>query len=384
MTTGTGLNFTSNSLVAQWLRWVIIIITGSVDHEGGMWVNAGWFDPLEKRDQWQPAPETARPQAPPSRQDLPMWLGEVPCAAMIDQIESGHLKALFINGGSPLTAFPEPDRMLAALRSLELLAVVDVMSNELTDMATHVLPAAALLERSDMPGGWSHHMAYAPQLVPLGEDRRKTWWIFAELGRRMGLDVLDGFGADATTDDDLLKRSATNGRRAPEELMAAGPRGMMIPRPYGWVHERALPDGKWRLVPEVMIERLPAILEQASEQRDFRLVSGRELHNHNRMAYGRYGYKRFSTAEESATVGIHPSDAESIGLKKGDLVEIKGEAGSVTAALRIDDTLNSGTLHLTHGWVGTNVCHLAGREIDPQTGQPTMMSAIPVDVLRAS
>lgn len=381
MTTGTGLNFSPDSLVAQWLRWVIIISTGSVDREGGMWVNAGWFDPLEQRENWQPASLTAIPQSPQSRPDLPMWLGEVPCAAMVDEIESGQLKALFINGGSPLTAFPQPDRMRAALSSLELLVVVDVMANELTEMATHVLPAAALLERSDMPGGWMHHVAYSPQLVPLGEDRRKTWWMFAELGRLLGLDVLDGLEPDRTNDDELLQRAAANGRKAPTELMAAGPRGMMIPRTYGWVHERALPDGKWRIAPQVLLDRLPALAAEAPIKSGLRLVSGRELHNHNRMAYGRFGYKRFGAESRRPCVGIHSADAEEHQLCEGDLVKVQGDEGSVEANLRLDDTLRRGTLHLTHGWVGRNVCHLASQTIDPQTGQPVMMSAIPVELV---
>ena len=58
-------------------------------------------------------PETATPKVLRSRPDLPMWLGEVPCGAMVDEIENGNLKALFINGGSPLTAFPEPERVAA-------------------------------------------------------------------------------------------------------------------------------------------------------------------------------------------------------------------------------------------------------------------------------
>lgn len=382
MTIGTGLNFTPDALVAQWLRWIIIAITGSVDREGGMWVNAGWYDPLEKRKQWNTAAD-ADSRRVRSRPDLPMHLGEVPCGAMVDEIESGNLKALFINGGSPLTAFPEPDRMLAALRSLELLVVVDVMANELTEIATHVLPAAALLERSDMPGGWSQHMGYTEQVVPMGKDRRKTWWMFAQLGRRLGFEVLDGIDPDTATDDDVLRRAAAAGRRPPEELIAAGPRGIILPRIYGWVHDRVLPQGKWQLAPEALLARLPELLMRAEEPRSLRLVSGRELHNHNRIAYGRFGYKRFQD-EEPATIGINSTDAATQGLGEGELVTVKGEMGSVTATLRLDETLARGTVHLTHGWIGRNVCRLAGSAIDPESGQPFMMSAIPVEIGRVS
>ena len=71
-------------------------------------------------------------------------------------------------------------------------------------------------------------------------------------------------------------------------------------------------------------------------------------------------------------------------LDAGDLVTVRGEEGSVTAKLRFDDTLSPGTLHLTHGWIGRNVCQLVSPEIDPQTGQPVMMSAIPVEIAAAS
>jgi anaerobic selenocysteine-containing dehydrogenase len=382
ITLGTGLNFTPGALVTQLLRWVIIVVTGSVDREGGMWVNAGWYNPLEKRETWTAM--TAPPQAPLSRPDLPKWLGEVPCGAMVDEIESGNLKALFINGGSPLTAFPEPDRMLSALRSLEVLAVIDVMSNELTEIATHVLPAAAMFERTDMVGGWSQHMGYAPQVVPTGGDRRKTWWMLAQLGRRLGLDVIDGIDPDTATDEDVLKYFGATGRRPPEELVAAGPRGFVLPRSYGWVHDRVLPGGKWQIASDALLERLPDLVKSAEDHRGFRLVSGRDLHNHNRMAYGRYGYGSLKSEEEVATIGMHPIDAAKQWLAADDVVTVTGSEGSVTARLRIDETLSLGTLHLTHGWIGRNVCRLVSPKIDPQTGQPVMMSAIPVDIAVAS
>ena len=104
----------------------------------------------------------------------------------------------------------------------------------------------------------------------------------------------------------MLKRSAAGGRRPPEELIAAGPRGIVLPRVYGWVHDRALPDGKWQLASAALLERLPDLLRPADESGALRLISGRELHNHNRLAYGRFGYKRFDR-EDGATIGIHPA-----------------------------------------------------------------------------
>lgn len=381
ITLGTGLNFTPDALTTQLLRWVILVVTGSVDREGGMWVNVGWYDQLEKREQW-PATLAASPRLPRSRPDLPMWLGEVPCGVMVEEIERGHLKALFINGGSPLTAFPEPDRLRKALQSLEVLAVIDVMSNELTEMATHVLPAAAMFERSDLPGGWSQHMAYTPAVVPAGANRRHTWRMLAELAHRLGFELHEGIDPATASDDDLLARLAANGRQPPEELFASGPRGIVLPRVYGWVHDRVLPGGQWQIASDALLSRLPDLLRPAPEPDGFRLVSGRELHNHNRMAYGRYGHKRFDP-DGLPSIGIHPDDAAAKGLQAGDVVAVKGANGRLEGNLRLDATLLRGTLHLTHGWLARNVCQLASPDIDPQTGQPISMSAIPVEVTLA-
>ena len=59
-------------------------------------------------------------------------------------------RVLIVTGGNPIGAFPEPDRVRAALRHLDALVVVDVMENELTELATHVLPVTGQLERDDI------------------------------------------------------------------------------------------------------------------------------------------------------------------------------------------------------------------------------------------
>jgi anaerobic selenocysteine-containing dehydrogenase len=218
----------------------------------------------------------------------------------------------------------------------------------------------------------------------MGADRRKTWWLFDRLARRLGIDLIEGLDTDIAEDDDVLRYFAAAGRQPPEELMAAGPRGYVLPRMYGWVHDRVLPGGKWQIAHEALVDRLPALLEADEEPQGLTLVSGRDQHNLNRMAYGRFGFKRFGGEEEAAVIGINPEDAARQGLEDGALVTVKGAEGSVTAKLRIDDSLLPGTLHMPHGWVGRNVCQLTSPEIDPQTGQPVMMSAIPVQIALAS
>src|SRR4030095_6308194 len=120
--------------------------------------------------------------------DLPRWAGQYPCAAMVDEIEAGNLRALLILGGNPLTAFPDPERTARAFRSLDVLAVADILDHELIALATHVLPATAQLERADLPmiegPSLSTGTQFTEAVVAPVAERRPVWGMLGALGRR--------------------------------------------------------------------------------------------------------------------------------------------------------------------------------------------------------
>jgi anaerobic selenocysteine-containing dehydrogenase len=368
----TGLTFGRHALLAEWLRWVLLIVTGSLDRPGGMPFDAGWLAPLEDRAEWDIAPLDHQPTGPATRPELSRYFGEVPCVAMVDQIESGQLRALFLSGGSPLTAFPDPARTESALASLDLLVVVDVIENDHTNLASHVFPATGQLERSDLSS--RGRMMYAPSVLEPVAERKPVWWMYHELGRRLGVDVLDGLDPAGPVQEALLRRLASNSRGGADALFAAGPHGLPMQPVYGWVHDRVLPNGRWRLAPEVLLSRLPELLSQSEDSR-LVLVSRREV--------GRTNYVDYAGEDPSSEPGVlmHPDDAASIGVTHGTRVRIRSEAGTVDAHAQIDEHYRQGVVALTHGWTRPNVDHLVSRTcgIDTMTGQP-VMSGIPVDI----
>ncbi len=207
---GTGTTMSSDGVVAEWLRWVLLILTGSLDRAGGMRFNRGAVNRLRPPRGERP-PRAPQP-GPATRPELPRVVGQLPAVAMADEIEAGRLQALVVTGGNPITAFPEPERMRAALRALRTLVVVDVSDGELCDLATHVLPATGQLERADLtlaePTSLRSGLQSTRAVVPPLADRRPVWWMFASLARRMGGDTLGGADPDTLTDDDLLRRTA--------------------------------------------------------------------------------------------------------------------------------------------------------------------------------
>ena len=61
--TGTGVSFSRTAVLTDWLVWVLLIITGSLDRPGGMRFTSPLIAPLEKRESWIPAPASPVPRA---------------------------------------------------------------------------------------------------------------------------------------------------------------------------------------------------------------------------------------------------------------------------------------------------------------------------------
>ena len=97
--------------------------------------------------------------------------------------------------------------MPAALARLDALAVVDVIHHGAGALATHLLPASGPLERADVPTGSEVHALrsfsqYTEAVLEPVAERRPTWWILAQLERRLGVDLMHCLDPDAATEED--------------------------------------------------------------------------------------------------------------------------------------------------------------------------------------
>ncbi len=146
---------------------------------------------------------------------------------------------------------------------------------------------------------------------------------------------------------------------------------------FGWVHERVLPDGRWRVAPEPLLEQLATHLEALSTTPadSLVLVPHRQLRTMNSQL-------RDITApgsrRESVAVLVHPSTARAVG-PDGCRVEVRSPWGSLTGTLRADDRLHPSAVAVAHGWGECNVSALTSADdgIDPLTGM-VLQSGVPV------
>jgi anaerobic selenocysteine-containing dehydrogenase len=371
---GTGTTMAASATASEWLLWSLGVITGSYEQPGGLWFNPGFLRCFDRRDLRPSPPERLDFPRPPSRPDLPGFYGEYPCAAMVDEIEAGNLRALVVIGGNPVTALPDAERLDAALASLEVLATIDVIETETTALSTHVLPSAGQLERADVPDYVDQYYPavashYTPAVMPLGGDRKPVWWISAALAGRDGHDILPGgMALDEATDDALLDALCNRGRLPLDDLRASPTAVEAEGAVRGWVHDRVLPEGRWRLAPAELVAELAALStpETTPSDRPLTLVPRRLLRNMNSQLRdaGAPGGRL-----EQPYILVHPLDAARFGIADGAEVVVQSEFGETAGVARVDDGIRPGVISVPHGYSGTRIGALTtGERADHFTG----------------
>ena len=146
---------------------------------------------------------------------------------------------------------PETGKLIPALQNLEVFATTEIIDNETTQLATHVLPTKDPLERPDITlhDVLSSRVSvqYSPAVVaPVGE-RRSMWWVFAELGRRLGYDLGTLGDPDTSTDDDVLAVLLAGAGTTFDEVAATGWAEAPQALPARWVddHIGRMGGGGW-------------------------------------------------------------------------------------------------------------------------------------------
>jgi anaerobic selenocysteine-containing dehydrogenase len=356
---GTGVQMSGDGILVAWLRWVLLILNGSLDKPDGM----HFHDGLMPRGRPANPDAKVRP-GPPSRPDMPRVVHQVPMVALVDEIEAGNLRALIVCGGNPIAACPEPERMRAALEQLDVLVVIDVQDAEIAQLATHALPATGQLERSDISMFSQVSVASSVQFTaavvePVAE-RKPVWWILGHLARRLGGDVLGGADPDAMTDGDFLRSMLAASPIDADVVFANGPHGTAVPVDVGWIRESFLRDGCWQIAPPVMLERLAA---HEPPGPGLLLAPRREMGWSNSVRYDRH--------KDDPVVRMHPTDMEAAGVRADQRCVLASAHGSVEVVVVADERVRRGVVSMTHGH-DVSPGSLTSRiiDVDPLTAMP--------------
>ncbi len=413
----TGTSMAPYSNLAFHLIETLNVICGRYLREGQRVHQVNGMGPTGPLKAQVYAPSRFWEQSGPSRIRGTRRLFQERCTATLaDEILTpgeGQVRALLVDGGDPLTSWPDQQKTAKALAALDLLVCIDPWPVPTTASAHYILPPLMQYERADLPmylpgfanwpGAWAQ---YTPPIIPPppGSDLVEDWYVFWAIAKRLGRTIpyhgvrpLDM--ENRPTTDELLDLVLHGAPHTLAELKA-NPHGCHAPIAQAAV----LPadpdaDGKFEPMPADVADELRMFLADGSTpgrwQRDGRHFTHLLATRRMRDLFNSNG--RFVDSVRERTpfnpAFLHPSEFAELRIRPGDKVEIESAHGRVVAIAEADEALRPGVISLAHGWgdppgsnasveeAGTAVNRLIDteRHHEPVNSMPHM-SAVPVNL----
>ncbi|WP_027855347.1 nitrate reductase [Marinobacterium litorale] len=310
--------------------------------------------------------------------------------ALIEAIECGEIKALWIMATNPLVSLPDANRVRRALEMCEFVVVSECMTH--TDTLAYadlVLPASGWSEKNGTVTNSERRISRQRGLVAPPGEARHDWWIICELAKRLG--YADAFSytgpADIFREHAQLSGYENSGSRGFDisglgTLTAAEYDDLA---PIQWPVTVAAPEGTPRLFADNRFftpsgrAQFLAITPRAPVQTptaEFPLLvnSGRIRDQwHTMTRTGRAPRLLQHCAEPF--IEVHPRDAERYDLQASQLAELSNDLGRYIGRVRITDQQRPGEVFIPMHWTAQFSQQaisgaLYASVADPVSGQP--------------
>ena len=313
----------------------------------------------------------------------------------IGKVLTGAADALY--GGPPVTAMLiqntnpaniAPEQRLVKqgfLRDDLFTCVHEQFMTDTAKLADVVLPATMFMEHDDVyKAGGQQHVILGPKLIDPPTGPRTNHFVIEELGKRLGVADMPGFGLTEREHIDILlsKRGLSFASLKEQRWADLQPDFETAHFLKGFGH----PDGKFRFRPDWQgtptpnrppqsmglygpIDRLPEfpdhvdLIEVADAEHPFRLATS-PARNFLNSTFAETPTSRHK--EVRPQLLIHSEDAAGLGLEDGDRVEIGNARGEVVLHVKRFDGLKRGVVIAEGVW--PNGAHERGEGINVLTG----------------
>ncbi|ODN70811.1 nitrate reductase [Methylobrevis pamukkalensis] len=317
-------------------------------------------------------------------------------------VADGRVKAIWIAATNPVDSLPDADLVRRALETCPFVVISEVMAaTDATPYADVLLPAAGWGEKDGTVTNSERRISRQRAFLPTPGRTMPDWWIFAEVGRRMGYDAafsyasagdvfrehaaLSGFENEGSRDFDIsgladVDTAAFDNLAPVQWPVRRGDRsdGEGDDQRFFADGRFFTPDGRARFVPT------PVLPLQIDASRPMVLNTGRVRDQwHTMTRTGKAARLTSHIAEPFAE--IHPEDAARLGVTPAGLVRIASRHGAAVVRALVTDRQRRGSVFVPMHWTGQNsssgrIDAVVAPAVDPVSGQPGL-KATGVDVI---
>ncbi|MER5431906.1 molybdopterin oxidoreductase family protein [Streptomyces sp. NPDC002588] len=293
------------------------------------------------------------------------------------------IRSLLLMGSNPVVSAPRAAHVEERLKSLDFLAVCDVVLSETAALADVVLPVTQWAEETGTTTNLEGRVLLRRRAVTPPDGVRSDLEVLHELAARLGVEK--GFPTDPEEVFEELRRASAGGiadysgityRRlaeengvfwpcpAPEEGPAAAAEHPGTSRLF--LDRFATPDGRARFVP---VSHRPAA-EEPDADYPVLLTTGRVVAQYQSGAQTRR-VAELNAAAPGPFVELHPRLAARLGAAEGDPVAVVSRRGRAVAPARITTGIRPDTVFMPFHWPGEGRANtLTNPALDPTSRMP--------------
>lgn len=314
---------------------------------------------------------------------------------MFDAIACGEIKAVWIMATNPVVSLPDSERIRTALLKCPLVIVSDCIEHtDTTACANVLLPATGWGEKDGTVTNSERRISRQRAMLPAAGEARDDWQIISAVAQRLGHGEAFAYhsAADIFREHAALSAFENEGSRAFDigALATLDNAAYDALAPVQWPVTATAPEGTARLFTDGcfytssrrarFVALTPAMPQQVmAPDTPFRLNTGRLRDQwHTMTRTGRA--PRLLAHTEAPFVAINPRDAQSLGVREGDLVTLfvrnaQGERQSLLMQSTLDSGQRDGEVFVPIHWNAQFASHgrvsaLIASVTDPVSGQP--------------
>ncbi len=271
---------------------------------------------------------------------------------MFDEACGGSFKGMYIQGEDVAQSDPDTHHVEAALKALDILIVQDLFLNETARFAHVFLPGTSFLEKD---GTFINAERRINRVRPVMKSKtgKEEWEVTQDLSRALGYEMGHQSASDIMDEIAALTPSFRNVsfKTLDEKGSVQWPCNDDTPDGTPIMHVDEFVRGKGLFV----ITEFAPTEEKTSRKFPLILTTGRILSQYNVGAQTR----RTENVDwwEEDVLEIHPSDAETRGIREGQWVSIRSRKGETALRAQISERMQPGVVYTTfhHPESGANV-----------------------------
>ena len=297
------------------------------------------------------------------------------------------LKSFIVSGGNPAVTFADTKRFVKGCENLELMVVIDPMMTETANMADYVLPACTCFEETGI-GGFPYGISYCEPFIMLRKklveplyESKSIWWIWSELGRKMGYGEYFPWNSDEEVAEHFFSTSGLT-----MQQLIDNPDGLYFgKKEYGFFEKKGFFTASKKVelysarMAELGADPVPIHVEPEQSHVSNPEIAKEfpEILNTGARTIEYIDAQMRDTSlraiRPEPEVEVNTNTAAKYGIEDGEMCGIETPRGSIKMRAKVSHDIVPGAVFVPHGWADANCNVLLDSELlDPVSGYITM------------